>query len=159
MARLVIVRSNSATATSSAVPPAAEPVRAALLALVSRGEHTGQVSEAALVTWRRVEAELSPILGSAGVAALYRRSLVRARVEGPALAEVYDATAYAKGFEPLRYTLSSLSHADAVVASRALMWAFWESLTDLISAPLTARLLEPAIRPQAPEPGKKEATP
>ncbi len=159
MARLVIVRSNSATAASSAAPPATRTVRAALLALVSQGEHAGQVSEAASATWARVEAELSPVIGSAGVAALCRRSLVRARAEGPALAEVYDATAYAKGLEPLRYMLSSLSHADAVVASRALMRAFCELLADLIGAPLTERLLEPVTRPQPPRPGMKDNTP
>jgi hypothetical protein len=150
MARLVIVRSSSTTAASSAAPPATQTVRAALLTLVSQGEHAGRVSEAASATWARVEAELSPVIGSAGVAALYRRSLVRARAEGPALAEVYEATAYAKGFEPLRHALSSLSHSDAVVASRALMRAFCELLADLIGAPLTERLLEPATRPKLP---------
>lgn len=159
MARLVIVRSNGATAASVAAPPAAHTVQAALLALASQGEHAGQVSAAASATWARVEAELSPVLGSAGVAALYRRSLVWARAEGPALAEVYDATAFAKGFEPLRYALSSLSHADAIVASRALMRAFCELLAELIGAPLAERLLEPATRPQVPERRRKEIAP
>lgn len=159
MARLVIVRSNSAMAASSAAPPATETVRAALLALVSQGAHAGQVSEAASATWTRVEAELSPVIGSAGVAALYRRSLVRARAESPALAEVYDATAYAKGTEPLRHVLSSLSHDEAIVASRALMRTFCELLAVLIGASLTERLLKPATHPQAPEAGMKEITP
>ena len=153
MARLVIVRSASAAAAPSSHSIADDSVRAALLAMASEGEHAGQVSEAALATWRRVEAELSPVLGAAGVAALYRRSLSRARAEGPALAEVYDATAYAKGTEPLRHVLANLSHADAVVASRALIQAFCELLVDLIGAPLTERLLEPATRPNLPSQG------
>ncbi len=155
MARLAIVQPNSATTT----PSASEAMRAALLALASQGEHAGQVSRAASATWCRVEAELSPVLGSAGVAALYRRSLLRGRAEAPALAEVYDATAYAKGFEPLRHVLSSLSHADAVVASRALMRAFCELLADLLGAPLTERLLAPATHPQPAQPGTKETRP
>ncbi|MEO8124189.1 MAG: hypothetical protein ABI633_09080 [Burkholderiales bacterium] len=134
-------------------------MQAALLALASQGEHAGQVAKAASALWGRVDAELSPVFGSAGVAALYRRSLYRARAESPALAEVYDATEYAKGREPLRLLLASLSHDDAVVASRALMRAFCELLIELIGAPLAEQLLKPATDLEPREPREPRISP
>lgn len=159
MVRLSIVQLQRAPAAPSAMPQPPDAVPAALLALASQGEHAGQVAKAASALWGRVDAELSPVFGSAGAAALYRRSLYRARAQSPALAEVYDATEYAKGLDPLRLLLASMSHDDAVVASRALMRAFCELLVELIGAPLTERLLEPATDLEPREPPVKESTP
>jgi hypothetical protein len=158
MVRLVVVP-RIATIAPSAMPPASDAVRASLLVLASQGDHEGQFAEAALALWRRIEVELSPVLGATGVAALYRRSLNQASAQQPVLAEVHDAAAQTEGFEPLRRALASLSHTDAAAAIRWLMLAFFQLLVSLIGATLTERLLKPAARAPSSGPTLKDTPP
>jgi hypothetical protein len=159
MARLVLVHPKRATVAPSEMPQAPDAVGASALLLASQGDHEGQVAEAALALWCRVEAELSSVIGAKGVAALYRRSLHRARAQHPALAEVHEAATQVEGFEPLRRALASLSHADAASASRALVQAFYQQLVGLIGAALTERLLKPAARAPSNGPTLKDTPP
>ena len=147
MTRLVIVRSERAAVAPSAMLDAPDAVRTALLALARQGDNEGQVAASALALWRRIEVELSPVLGPGGVAALYRRSLHRAGAQHAALAGVHAATAQVDDFDPFHRALACLSHTDAVATSRSLMQAFCELLTGLIGDALTERLLKPAARP------------
>ena len=120
------------------------PARAALYSVATTGARGSQAADAALAQWRRVEAELSPILGAAGVAALYRRSLHQLRDAHPALAAVHDASPAVADFEPLHHALAKQSQADAATTHRALMQVFRDLLAGLIGAPLSERLLQPA---------------
>ncbi len=138
---------------------APDAVCTALRALARQGDNEGQVAASAWAVWRRIEVELSPVLGSLGVAALYRRSLYRAGAQNPALAGVHAATAQADDFEPLRRALGCLSHTDAVAASCALMQAFCEMLTGLIGDALTERLLKPAAQLPPNRPTSKDTPP
>ncbi len=118
--------------------------RAALYSVAASGAGSSQAADAALSQWRRVEAGLSPILGVAGVAALYRRSLHQLRDAHPVLAAVHEASHAAGDFEPLRSALAMQPQADAATTQRALMQAFRDLLATLIGAPLSERLLQPA---------------
>ena len=120
------------------------PARAALYSVATTGARGSQAADAALAQWRRVEAELSPILGAAGVAALYRRSLHQLRDAHPALAAVHDASPAVADFEPLHHALAKQTQADAATTHRALMQVFRDLLAGLIGAPLSERLLQPA---------------
>ncbi len=117
---------------------------AALYSVATSGAGGDLVAGAALAHWCRVEAELSPILGAAGVAALYRRSLHQLLGALPALAAVHDASRTVADLEPLRHVLAQQSQADAATTHRALMQVFRDLLAGLIGAPLSERLLQPA---------------
>jgi hypothetical protein len=118
--------------------------RAALYSVAAKGACGDKVADAALAHWCRVEVELSPILGAAGVAALFRRSLYQLRDAHPTLALAHETSGGVGDFEPLRSALENLSQADAATISSALMQAFRDLLAGLIGAPLSERLLRPA---------------
>ena len=120
------------------------PARAALYSVATTGARGSQAADAALAHWRRVEAELSPILGAAGVAALYRRSLHQLLDAHPALAAMHEASCAVADFGPLHHALAKQTQADAATTHRALMQVFRDLLAGLIGAPLSERLLQPA---------------
>jgi hypothetical protein len=120
------------------------PARAALYSVAATGTCGGQVADAAVAQWCRIEAKLSPILGAAGVAALFRRSLYALRDARPGLALAEEASGAAGDFELLRSALVKLSQADAATAHSALMQVFRDLLAGLIGAPLSERLLNTA---------------
>jgi len=117
--------------------------RAVLYSVSATGAGSGQVAAAALAQWRRVEAELTPILGSAGFAALYKRSLYQLRDAHPCQAAVHEAYPAVADFEPLRSALAKQSQTDAASTQGALMQVFRDLLAGLIGAPLSERLLQP----------------
>ena len=96
----------------------------------------------AVVTWRKIDDALWPILGHAGMAALFKRSLYLARADHPALTAMVDVEIAPGDFALLRETLAQQSSADAAAAVQAgLLKIFLDLLTSLIGAALTERLL------------------
>lgn len=105
------------------------------------GTEARQVADAAVQTWRAVDAALSPIVGQRGVAALYKRSLVLARTQHPWLAAVHEDTRQPGDFTPLHAALIRQPDLAAAAAHEALLQTCRDVLARLIGAPLTERLL------------------
>lgn len=109
---------------------------------------TANASQAALTaqnTWVHIDAALSPIVGTRGVAGLFKRSLALTRTCHPLLAEVYEGPLAPGDYEPLRRALAENSVAGATAANIALLETFNDLLTRLIGPSLTERLLQPVL--------------
>jgi len=91
--------------------------------------------------WDRIAAALSPIVGQAGVSALYNRSLSLVLGEYAFLAPVDRDISH--GFGSLDAALSRQPAPLAGAAAAALLRQFHVLLTKLIGAGLTERLLQP----------------
>jgi hypothetical protein len=106
-------------------------------------------ADAAVTIWRDVWTELSPILGVAGAAALYERSLSLTITEYPWLESVSDSVESGE-FGALRQELARQTRADAVAANAALLNSLSQVLGRLIGASLAARLLRPVWEKHGP---------
>jgi hypothetical protein len=101
-----------------------------------------QPADAAVTIWRDVWTALSPIIGVAGAAALYERSLSLTIAEYSWLKSVSESPE-SGDFNALRRELAQQTRADAVAANAALLNSLAEVLGKLIGASLAARLLQP----------------
>jgi len=112
------------------------------LTIVQDTTDVGQPAEAAVTLWRDVWMELSPIIGAAGAAALYERSLFLTIAEYPWLKSVSDSLE-SGDFNALRRELARQTRADATAANAALLNSLAQILGKLIGGSLAARLLQP----------------
>lgn len=108
-----------------------------------------QPADAAVTVWRDVWIALSPIIGVAGAAALYERSLFLTIAEFPWLESVSDS-AESGEFSALRQELARQTRADAAAANAALLNSLSQALGRLIGASLAARLLQPVWEKHGP---------
>lgn len=118
---------------------------AALADLAARGASPGEVAAAAADMWRSIYADLSKVIGSRGMYALYQRSLHLTCVPFPWLCTVRDADAHAGEFDPLREALSQHSSTTALAANSTLLDNFRNLLSNLIGGSLTERLLSAVL--------------
>lgn len=125
------------------MPTGAQRMEAALTRQVAAGASAQAIAAAARDAWQRVDNALSPIVGSQGVAALFKRSLHLAQANHPTLATVTAADTSTGNFGALHTVLASQSSADAVALNTALLTAFCDLLYSLIGATLTEQLLTP----------------
>ena len=116
-------------------------MHAALAQLAAAGVDATQIADLAVLTWRDVDAALSPIVGQRGVAALYKRSLYLTKAEHPCLAPVYEGELEPGEFSTLQLALSQQTSADAAAANSALLHTLHALLAKLIGAALTDQLL------------------
>jgi hypothetical protein len=84
---------------------------------------------------------MNPIIGSAGVAALYRRSLVLTGRAHPWLAVLYRDGQTGVDCEGLAATLAAQDSSDAARCGGELLESFYRLLGSLIGPTLTRRLL------------------
>jgi hypothetical protein len=112
------------------------------LAILQDTTGAEQPADAAVTIWRDVWIALSPIIGVAGTAALYERSLFLTTTEYPWLASVSDSVESGE-FSGLRKELARQTMADAAAANAALLNSLSQVLGRLIGASLAARLLQP----------------
>ena len=108
-----------------------------------------QPPEAAVIIWRDVWIALSPIIGAAGVAALYERSLFLTIGEYPWLESANDSPESGE-FSALRRVLTQQAGADSAAANAALLNALSQVLGKLIGASLAARLMQPVWEKHGP---------
>jgi hypothetical protein len=101
-----------------------------------------QLAQAAVAAWHDVWIVLSPVIGAAGVAALFQRSLFLRIPEYPWLANVSDPQP-AGEFNALHRELLQQTKADAAAANDALLQSLAQILSNLIGSSLAGRLLQP----------------
>lgn len=101
----------------------------------------GQVAEAAVSTWREIDAALAPIIGQAGVAALLRRSQYLVRKDHPWLGAFQDDAPDLAAFDALHAALAAQAADESLRGNVALLQVFHDLLVSLIGAPLCERLL------------------
>jgi hypothetical protein len=99
------------------------------------------IAATALQIWRDVDVALAPIIGQAGVAALYKRSIYLTLVDHPCLVTAYEGSLRPGEFVGLRTTLSQQTPAEASSATISLLTTFHDLLTHLIGGSLFERLL------------------
>jgi hypothetical protein len=109
--------------------------------MAASGADAGQIAEHVIVLWRGIMETLSPIIGQAGVVALYQRSVFLTRHDHPCLQKAVELASPPDQFAPLHAVLTPLSAADAANAAAALMHTFRDLLDHLIGSSLTERLL------------------
>ncbi len=108
-----------------------------------------QVADAAVATWRNVDAALSPIIGPRGVRALYERSIHVTRAAHPCIEPTQEAGVQPGEFAALHAALAQQTSANAAAANGALLQAFCDLLTILIGASLTEQLLRTVWDPSS----------
>jgi hypothetical protein len=120
--------------------------------LASEGAPWSSSEEAAAAAWRvyeKLNARLAPLLGSAGVEALFVRSAKVAQSDFASLAEV----ATPEGLTKLGSCLQALDPVTAAEAATTLFGTFLDLLTTFIGERLTVLVLRsawPAIEEMAP---------
>ena len=128
--------------TGSTMQSEGRTITAALAQLAAKGMEPANIADHAMATWRQIGAALSPIIGTGGVGALYKRSLFLTRTRHAWLATVQTATPV-DDFSGLHAALALQSSAEAAAANGALLQTFHDLLTSLVGASLTERLLRP----------------
>jgi hypothetical protein len=125
--------------------------------LAHEGNSGSSSAECAAAAWRlyeKLNARLAPLLGSAGVQALFVRSAKLAQAEVGSLAEV----AAPEGMNKLGAVLQALDPADATEVAATLFGTFFELMTTFIGERLTVLVLRsawPAIEDTAPRETKR----
>jgi hypothetical protein len=115
------------------------------------------ISEATATTWRLVEAQLVPVIGTRGLDVLFRRALQQTTTTFPWLAAAADRGGSAGPLPSLMACLAAQHAATSAEAAYALLLTFAELLATLIGESLTERLLAPVwARPSLP--AKPETT-
>ena len=119
------------------------PKMQTLFARESAGARGPCVAAMAVALWKDVGRALSPIIGQAGVDALFKRSIYLSRDEQSCLASVLDNPAQPDALAALQTALAQQSGATAAAANIVLLQNFQDLLTSLIGLSLTERLLRP----------------
>lgn len=117
-----------------------------------------QVADACVAIWMEIERDLSPILGTRGVAMLYVRSLHLSRVAFPWLAEDADPRT-PMDLGALRTRLESRSSAEALAAGHGMLCSFYEVLLSLVGPKLTENLLRTLWTPSSSGPAAQDLSP
>lgn len=132
--------------------PSARQVEKAKRLLASEGAPWGNSEECAAAAWRiyeKLNARLAPLLGLAGVQALFGRSAKLAKAEFPSL----DDVAAPEGLTRLGPCLQALDPTVAAEAAETLFGTFLDLMTTFIGERLTVLVLRsawPAIEETAP---------
>lgn len=113
-----------------------------LARLAGEGADASRIAERAVTTWGNIFAALVPIIGTRGVAALFKRSLLLTGVVHTSLVRLLDDPDAPGNFDALRATLEQQSSANAIALNGALLQSFSELLINLIGESLTERLLQ-----------------
>ncbi len=127
-----------------------EAIRKTLANCAGDVTDSGAIAEATLITWQRVTAQLSPVIGAQGTDALLGRSVHLTSSAYPWLAMAAWQTDKESLLAGIKTSLAGSEPDSAREASYALLTTFVELLTNLIGGSLTERLLSPVWAPPLP---------
>ena len=117
------------------------PLAAPLAHRVGQEADAEQIAGAIAAIWLEIGVALTPILGTRGVAALYKRSLHLTGAAHPWLAGLHEGVQSILDPAPLRSALARRSAAEAAAGASALLHIFHALLIGLVGPSLTERLL------------------
>jgi hypothetical protein len=126
---------------------------------ISGGASSQRIAEIAISSLEGIEQALTPIIGSRGVAALYKRSLHLARKTYTWLPVESEGIPSAMDFAELTPALGLQTAADAAAAATLLLQTFYSLLNPLIGPALTERLLRSVWAYFPGEPASQDTTP
>lgn len=106
-------------------------------------DDAARIASDVVAQWQHIDAALSPIVGSMGVATLYRRCVFLASSAYPWLLHEAGKSTQTLDLAPLRALLAGRESADAAAAGKLLLETFTELIGRLIGSSLTERLLNP----------------
>lgn len=135
------------------------PIAAPLANRLGRNASAAQIADAMVSTWREIDAALTPIVGSRGVIALYKRSLYLTGVAHPWLAGMNEVSQAEIDLTALKSVIAQQSSADAALGGNALLHTFYELLGSLVGPSLTERLLRSAWADSSSGPPAQDTTP
>lgn len=127
-----------------------EAIRRTLMHRAGDALDASVVAEATLGILQQIADQLTPVIGSRGVDALFRRSLHLTRTSLPWLAQSEVSEESTALLASLKAGLSDLEPKAALEASHALLMTFTKLLTSLIGKSLTKRLLSLVWVPLSP---------
>jgi hypothetical protein len=122
-------------------------VGAALNRLVETGADSQQIAQTIAETCQEVIAALTPIIGTRGVAAMYKRSLHLAGHKHAWLLTDSDGQQAEANVATLTVRLARQTSAEAAAGGGSLLRAFYDLLCSLVGPSLTERLLRDAWAP------------
>ncbi|WOB10716.1 hypothetical protein [Piscinibacter gummiphilus] len=105
------------------------------------GENARRLADVAVLTWRRHDAALSPVIGRLGFATLYRHCVTQQAPEAPWLADAHAGVCGTDDFAALHGALGHCRGRQAALAQGALMKRFHGLLVWLIGKPLLRQAL------------------
>ena len=116
-------------------------IAAALEHQVRGGAPAAQIAGAVAATWLHAEECLTPIIGSQGVAVLYKRSLLLTGRSHAWLHGLHEDVTSSVDLAALTAVLAQQESTDAARAGGELLQTFYGLMNSLIGASLTHRLL------------------
>lgn len=134
-------------------------ILAALAVRTRNGTGEGGTATGVVAICEDIGAALTPIIGSRGVAALYKRSLYLTAQAHPALLGLQEQVLAEMDPSPLMTALTPLSDAEAARVGGALLIAFYELIGSLVGLSLTERLLRSLWDRPLSDPPASEPTP
>ena len=123
--------------------PVCDDIVATLDAAVSAGASSEDVATLVAAAVRGIDQALTPVLGSRGVAALYKRSLHLSRPKQPWLPAPAEGDESSLELASLTVVLATRTSAEAASAGAVVIDRFCALLASLIGESLTERLLRP----------------
>ena len=122
-------------------------IAAVLADRAGSGAGSAHVTDAIVDTCRGIDAALTPVIGTRGVAALWQRSLHASARSHAWLARAAEGSQTGIDLAPLRSVFEQQSDAHAAAAGGELLQTFYELMTSLVGESLTERLLRTAWAP------------
>lgn len=116
------------------------------------------MSDVIVSVWREIVVTLEPIIGTLGMAALYKRTLDVNLPAFPWLEETAREVQAVVDLPALKAVLTTRTDVDAADCGRALVKTFKETLATLLGRPLTEQLLRSIPTTAAINPVRSVAT-
>lgn len=120
---------------------ASEQIGFALMQRVESGADSAGLADEVIGVWRQIEDVLTPILGRRGTTVLYKRALSLIGSDVPWLAVVNQQSLTEMDLDALRIACAAQPASAVADGGRAFFKSFYDLLSSLIGAPLTAQLL------------------
>ena len=123
--------------------PTGVPVSVLLAQRIAPNADTSQIADAVVATWREIDAALVPIIGSRGLAALYKRSVHCSAQAHPWIRIKHDAALAVADFTELMPLLRQQDNTTAMAGAAMLFSTFHQLLSSMVGSALTERLMRP----------------
>ncbi len=137
--------------------PTGIPVSVLLAQRIAPNADTSQIADAVVATWREIDAALVPIIGSRGLAALYKRSIHCSAQAHPWLRIEHDAALAVVDFTELIPLLRQQDSITAMAGAAMLFSTFHQLLSSVVGSALTERLMRPVWIDAPGDPAQKDS--